>query len=104
MHRTPDFNWYCKTRRDVINNAAYELIMALTSKSVPPRRFEFSIPAWDETMIAGVVEGAIDAVDNAVGYYCSPYYRQEDQLPCYLTNACDNPHCVFKTASEAQIE
>ena len=48
MKRKVDFDWYCKTKKDVINNAAYELIVALTAKSAPPRKFELSIPQWDD--------------------------------------------------------
>jgi hypothetical protein len=55
-----DFDWYCKAKKDVINNAAYELIVALTAKSAPPRKFELSIPQRDDEMIANVVEGAIN--------------------------------------------
>lgn len=33
MKSPVDFDWYCKTKKDVINNAAYELIIALTAKS-----------------------------------------------------------------------
>lgn len=40
MKKPVDFDWYCKTKKDVINNAAYELIVALTAKSAPPRKFE----------------------------------------------------------------
>lgn len=59
MKRKVDFDWYCKTKKDVINNAAYELIVALTAKSAPPRKFELSIPQWDDLMIANIVENAI---------------------------------------------
>lgn len=59
MKKPVDFDWYCKTKKDVINNAAYELIVALTAKSAPPRKFELSIPQRDDEMIANVVEGAI---------------------------------------------
>lgn len=55
MKRKVDFDWYCKTKKDVINNAAYELIVALTAKSAPPRKFELSIPQWDDLMIANIV-------------------------------------------------
>ena len=68
MKKTVDFDWYCKTKKDVINNAAYELIVALTAKSAPPRTFEFSIPPRDDAMIADVVEGAINAVEARIGY------------------------------------
>lgn len=44
MKNPVDFDWYCKAKKDVINNAAYELIVALTAKSAPPRKFELSIP------------------------------------------------------------
>ena len=27
MKKPVDFDWYCKTKKDVINNAAYELIV-----------------------------------------------------------------------------
>lgn len=59
MKRKVDFDWYCKTKKDVINNAAYELIVALTAKSAPPRKFELSIPQWDDLMIANIVENAM---------------------------------------------
>ena len=92
-----DFDWYCKTKKDVINNAAYELIVALTAKSAPPRKFELSIPQRDDEMIANVVEGAINAVEAQIGYYCHPFYQEADMLPCYLGDLCDNPHCIFKS-------
>ena len=38
MKKQVDFDWYCHTKIDVINNAAYELIVALTAKSAPPRK------------------------------------------------------------------
>ena len=86
MKKPVDFDWYCKTKKDVINNAAYELIVALTAKSAPPRKFELSIPQRDDEMIANVVEGAINAVEAQIGYYCHPFYQEADMLPCYLGN------------------
>ena len=71
-------------KRQVINNAAYELIVALTAKSAPPRKFELSIPQWDDLMIANIVENAINAIDERIGYYCHPFYHEVDKLPCYL--------------------
>ena len=96
MKRKVDFDWYCKIKKDVINNAAYELIVALTAKSAPPRKFELSIPQWDDLMIANIVENAINAIDERIGYYCYPFYHEVDKLPCYLGDRCDNPHCIFK--------
>lgn len=78
MKRKVDFDWYCKTKKDVINNAAYELIVALTAKSAPPRKFELSIPQWDDLMIANIVENAINAIDERIGYYCHPFYRKKE--------------------------
>ena len=86
-----------KTLNFVINNAAYELIVALTAKSAPPRKFELSIPQWDDLMIANIVENAINAIDERIGYYCHPFYHEVDKLPCYLGDRCDNPHCIFKS-------
>ena len=97
MKRKVDFDWYCKIKKDVINNAAYELIVALTAKSAPPRKFELSIPQWDDLMIANIVENAINAIDERIGYYCHPFYHEVDKLPCYLGDRCDNPHCIFKS-------
>lgn len=74
MKNPVDFDWYCKTKKDVINNAAYELIVALTAKSAPPRKFELSVPQRDDEMIANVVESAINAVEAQIGYYCHPFY------------------------------
>lgn len=97
MKKPVDFDWYCKTKKDVINSAAYELIIALTAKSATPRKFELSIPQRDDEMIANVVEGAINAVEAQIGYYCHPFYQEADKLPCYLGDLCDNPHCIFKS-------
>ena len=41
-------------------------------------------------MIANVVEGAINAVEAQIGYYCHPFYQEADKLPCYLGDLCDN--------------
>ena len=67
MKRKVDFDWYCKTKKDVINNAAYELIVALTAKSAPPRKFELSIPQWDDLMIANIVENSSPLIIVAAG-------------------------------------
>ncbi len=101
MKREIDFDWYLKTKNDVICNAAYELIKAITSKSTPPRSFEFSIPPRDEKMIRTLVEYAITAIDEQLGYTCRPFY-QEDQAPCFKGSWCDNPHCIFKTADQQE--
>lgn len=102
MKRDVDFDWYCKTKKDVINNAAYDLVVALTAKSAPPRKFELSIPRWDDLMIADIVESAITAIDERIGYYCRPFYQGDRKLPCYLGDSCDNPHCIFKSSSCCQ--
>lgn len=96
MKRKVDFDWYCEAKNDVINRAAYALVAALTAKSVPPRKFELSIPEWDDLMIANIVDGAMTSVDERIGYYCRPFYQKESNLPCYLGDCCDNPHCIFK--------
>ena len=53
-------------------------------------------------MIANVVEGAINAVEAQIGYYCHPFYQEADKLPCYLGDLCDNPHCIFKSNPDYQ--
>ena len=87
MKNPVDFDWYCKAKKDVINNAAYELIVALTAKSAPPRKFELSIPQRDDEMIANVVEGAINAVEAQIGYYCHPFYQEADMLRATLVTS-----------------
>lgn len=42
-------------------------------------------------MIANIVENAINAIDERIGYYCHPFYHEVDKLPCYLGDRCDNP-------------
>ena len=86
MKKPVDFDWYCKTKKDVINNAAYELIVALTAKSAPPRKFELSIPQRDDEMIANVVEGAINASDKLL---------QRFKMPLPKTAAERNPQVFF---------
>ena len=81
MKKQVDFDWYCHTKKDVINNAAYELIVARTAKSAPPRKFELSIPPWDDRMIADVVSGAITAVDERIGYFLPPLLSGVGQAP-----------------------
>ena len=102
MKRHVDFDWYCMTKNDVINKAAYELVVALTVKSAPPRKFELSIPQRDDKMIAVIVESAIKAIDERIGYYCHPFYQEEDKLPCYIGKRCDNPYCIFKSNPDSR--
>jgi len=46
------------------------------------QKFELSIPQRDDETIANVVEGAINAVEAQIGYYCHPFYQEADMLPC----------------------
>ena len=52
---------------------------------------------YEEALDDNVVEGAINAVEAQIGYYCHPFYQEADKLPCYLGDLCDNPHCIFKS-------
>ncbi len=78
---------------DEIDNAAYALAIALLRTS--PEQSRDEILPWNMSVIAPVVDGATEALKNAVKVVCRPYY--EDEIPCHETDTCSNQNCFMKT-------
>ena len=72
-----NFEDYLCERNDTIDNAAYQLIGVLTAEDP-----------------GEVVDAVKEIIIEKVGYTCHPFYC--DEVPCYLTDECDNKHCPLR--------
>ena len=45
-------------------------------------------------IIGEVVDAVKEIIIEKVGYTCHPFYC--DEVPCYLTDECDNKHCPLR--------
>ena len=86
-----NFEDYLCERNDTIDNAAYQLIGVLTAED-PGASLEDdpATPNWDMAIIGEVVDAVKEIIIEKVGYTCHPFYC--DEVPCYLTDECDNKH------------
>lgn len=77
-------------RSDAIDNAAYQLILALTGNS------EDDMP-WNMEYIGPVVDAAVKALNDEYVSTCRPcYINNDDETPCYQMSECDNPDCPMR--------
>ena len=90
-----NFEDYLCERNDTIDNAAYQLIGVLTAED-PGASLEDdpATPNWDMAIIGEVVDAVKEIIIEKVGYTCHPFYC--DEVPCYLTDECDNKHCPLR--------
>lgn len=90
-----NFEEYLCKRNDTIDNAAYQMIGVLTAED-PDGSLEDdpATPDWDMEIIGEVVDAVEGILMEKVGYTCHPFYS--DEVPCYLTDGCNNKHCAFK--------
>lgn len=90
-----NFEDYLCERNDTIDNAAYQLIGVLTAED-PGASLEDdpATPNWDMAIIGEVVDAVKEIIIEKVGYTCHPFYC--DEVPCYLTDECDNNHCPLR--------
>ena len=95
------FEEYLCDRNDAIDNAAYQLIIALTANN-PEGTMEANptVPEWDMSLIGRVVDSAQEIIQEQIGYHCHPFYCNE--IPCYLTDECQNTHCAMRQ-NESEI-
>lgn len=90
-----NFEDYLCERNDTIDNTAYQLIVALTAEDPDgPLEYDPAAPDWDMAMIGEVTDAAKEIIMAKIGHICHPFYS--DDIPCYLGDCCDNPHCIFK--------
>lgn len=90
-----NFEDYLCERNDLIDNAAYMLIGVLTAENPDgPLEFDPAAPEWDMAIIGEVVDAVKEIIVEKVGYTCHPFYC--DDVPCYLTDECDNKHCTMR--------
>ena len=93
-----NFEDYLCERNDTIDNAAYQLIGVLTAED-PGASLEDdpATPNWDMAIIGEVVDAGKEIIIEKVGYTCHPFYC--DEVPCYLTDECDNKHCTLRKSN-----
>lgn len=98
-----NFEDYLCERNDMIDNAAYQLIGVLTAEA-PGGLLECdpAIPDWDMEIIGEVVDAVKEILMEKVGYTCHPFHS--DEVPCYLTDECDNKYCVFNMHDGCEVE
>ena len=87
------FEKYLCEKNDRIDNAAFELINALVSKSTEPGE---TAVAWDMTTIGEV----IDMVESYLNKDCKiktchPYYAGNNRTPCFKSD-CTTPGCPLR--------
>lgn len=89
------FEDYLCNRNDAIDNAAYQLICAMTAQDHnEPKEDDPAVPDWNMEIIGEVVDAVKEIIIEKVGYTCHPFYC--DEVPCYLTDECDNKHCPLR--------
>ena len=75
------FEDYLCNRNDAIDNAAYQLICAMTAQD------------WNMEIIGELVDAAEEIIQEKAGHTCHPFYS--DSIPCYQTGDCKNQYCAF---------
>jgi len=91
-----DFENYLCERNDLIDNAVYDVIRAMTASDINyDERTDPAIPDWNMSAIGEIGDIAEAIILEKVGHTCHPYYT-EDEVPCYLDEDCKNKYCVFR--------
>lgn len=91
-----DFDDFLSRKNDIIQGLAYELLCELyNSDSNEPQ------PEWDTRVIYDVIYAVEAEINEAYHLACIPSYITDEEndiidVPCYLTEYCNNPTCVFK--------
>lgn len=91
MARKLDFERYLECKGDEIDNAAYNLAVALL-RSHPEQTNEDVLP-WDMSVIAPIVEAAQKELERLGKQTCWPYF--EEARECYRIGSCKNKRCYL---------
>lgn len=87
-----DFEEYLTYKCDEIDNAAYNLAVALLSTN--PKQSGSQILEWDMALIAPIIEAAIDVLQEHGKEVCWPYY-EDNGVPCTKTTCCKTKECYL---------
>ena len=88
------FEDYLCNRNDAIDNAAYQLICAMTAQDHnEPKEDDPAVPDWNMEIIGELVDAAEEIIQEKAGHTCHPFYC--DRIPCYQTGDCKNQYCAF---------
>jgi len=93
MINVDKFDEYLNERNETIDNAAYNLICALTEM---PNGEE---TPWSKKKISTVTFAVEQALEQMGMHICNPFYYSEDgtdENPCPIEGACNTPNCPFK--------
>lgn len=71
---------------DAVDNAAYALACAMAGKELE----------WSQEYIGEIVDSAESILLSLHIPTCHPWSDGDYEIPCYLTDECDNPNCLLK--------
>lgn len=84
-----DFEDFMVEKNDRIYGLAFELLSEVVNSDINAPQ-----PEWDMMIINAVVESAVESANAWYEKSCHPFFSSE--VPCYLTDECDNDECVFR--------
>lgn len=69
------FEDYLCNRNDAIDNAAYQLICAMTAQDHnEPKEDDPAVPDWNMEIIGELVDAAEEIIQEKAGHTCHPFY------------------------------
>lgn len=87
-----DFEDYIAYKGDEIDNAAYNLAVALLRTD--SEQSDSQILEWDMSLIAPIIEAAKDFLQERGKEVCWPYY-EDDGVPCTESASCERTGCYI---------
>lgn len=92
-----DFEDYLAYKGDEIDNAAYNLAVALLRTD--PDQSASQILEWDMALIAPIIEAAKVVLQGHDKEVCWPYY-EDNEAPCTQTASCKRKGCYIRKEQE----
>ena len=87
-----DFEDYIAYKGDEIDNAAYNLAVALLRTD--SEQSDSQILEWDMSLIAPIIDAAKDVLQEHGKEVCWPYY-EGDEVPCTESASCERTGCYI---------
>ena len=91
VQRQIEFEDFLAYKGDEIDNAAYELAVALL-RTCPEQEAE-DVLAWDISMLSPIIEAAQAVLQKTGKKTCWPYYVEN--TPCFKQGKCKYGRCYF---------
>lgn len=88
------FESFWVERNDEVENVAHQFLLLLRQAETVDDT-EKVLP-WNMELIGKLVEDAVSILRDASYSSCWPY--NEDNVPCFQTDSCQNPNCPFRQA------